>query len=174
MWAGLCSVAAALVNLQMLTSANVASVNGRWRRLNGYRWRNIAISLIDSFQPLGSRRNIARKQQLQKSLLGSRRLRPMIQLTPQLSFLSCVEDSCSDSKSSSATAGRFPSRSALYNCRIGLIFVAFLSWLFNSRHVILSFPSFVSRQLKFRSHQPDVRFRTTFLAFRTTSSKVWI
>ena len=34
----------------------------------------------------------------------SRRLRQMIQLMPQLSFLSSVEDSCSGSKSSSATA----------------------------------------------------------------------
>jgi len=34
----------------------------------------------------------------------SRRLRQMIQLMPQLSFLSSVEDSCSGSKSSLATA----------------------------------------------------------------------
>src|SRR5579863_9366547 len=46
---------------------------------------------------------------LERTLLAihcgvSRRLRQMIQLMPQLSFLSSVEDSCSGSKSSSAIA----------------------------------------------------------------------
>src|SRR5579863_5667509 len=67
-------------------------------------WHKISISLIDSFYPSGPEEMVPERTALAIIAGISRRLRQMIQLMPQLSFLSSVEDSCSGSKSSSATA----------------------------------------------------------------------